>query len=224
MPSRPTPFVNQQMYHVFNRGIDGRTTFLIKQEYERMVNLINYYRHINRTVSYSRFLELASDIENDLVEKFSNDLRTVDIFSFCLMPNHFHFLLKQIIEGGIQKYLGDLQNSYTRYFNIKNKRKGQLFLGQFKAVLVESEAQFLHVSRYIHLNPYSAKVVKDFDELTAYPWSSLPEYLSNNKRGFCRKDEVLGSFQNDIEKYRQFLFDQKDYQRKLKSLDYLMLD
>jgi len=224
MPSRPTPLVSQQIYHVFNRGIDGRITFSTKREYKRMINLINYYRHVNRTVSYSRFLELTDDIERDLVDKFSDNLEAVDIISFCLMPNHFHLLLKQLTENGIQKFLGDLQNSYTRYFNIKNKRKGQLFLGQFKAVLIESETQLLHVSRYIHLNPYSAEVVKSFEELLVYPWSSLPEYLTADKSGICQKSEILFPFKNNIEKYCQFLFDQKDYQRKLKSLDYLMLD
>ena len=95
-------------------------------------------------------------------------------------------------------------------------------MGQFKASLVETESQFLHVSRYIHLNPYSAGLVSNFDDLLSYEWSSLPEFLSQRKDiAICNKERVLNSFLS-VGKYKKFIFDQKDYQKKLKLLQYLV--
>ena len=89
------------------------------------------------------------------------DQRLVSILAYCVMPNHFHLLLKQEVEGGISTYLRRLTVSFVRYYNILHKQKGPLFESFFKAVLIESENQLLHVSRYIHLNPTSAKLVND---------------------------------------------------------------
>ena len=82
--------------------------------------------------------------------------RVVDLICFCLMPNHFHLLLRQIEEDGIVKFVRNFQIGYSRYLNEKEKRSGALFEGQFKAVRVENDEQLIHVSRYIHLNPYSS--------------------------------------------------------------------
>ena len=142
------------------------------------------------------------------------------------MPNHFHLLLKQLKNNGISTLVANFQNSYTRYFNLKNKRVGPLFQGAFKAVRVETDEQFLHVSRYIHLNPYSSLVVKSLEELQRYPWSSLPEYLNpkkhKNKISFPK--EILDFFDDNLHDYQKFIYNQAEYQKNLETIKHLIFD
>ena len=86
-------------------------------------------------------MTLASDQRQEIWNRLDKDKKHTDILSYCLMPNHFHLLLKQNDDNGISKLLANLQNSYARYFNIKNERIGPLFQGQFKAVRIDSEEQ-----------------------------------------------------------------------------------
>lgn len=223
MPGRLTPLVNDQIYHVFNRGINHQPTFLNKLEYKRAKFTIDYYKFSNLPIKLSRFLQLSNDDRSKILNnlKKEND-KLVEIFAFCLMPNHFHFLLKQVKDKGISKFLGNFQNSYTRYFNTKGKRDGSLFLDQFKAVLIKTDEQLIHISRYIHLNPYTSYVVKDFDELLNYPWSSLSEYLEN-KPDICALDIIMGFFKRTKD-YQEFIKDQSDYQRQLQKIQHLSLE
>lgn len=128
-------------------------------------------------------------------------------------------LLRQNDDSGISKYLANFQNSYVKYFNVKHKRTGSLFDRQFKAVLVESENQLLHLTRYIHLNPYSSHLISH-DQITTYPYSSLPEYLSGNYH-LANPSVVL-----DISprRYESFVLDHANYQQRLESLKHLTLE
>lgn len=139
------------------------------------------------------------------------------------MPNHFHFLLKQVEEEGTSKFMSNFTNSYTRYFNVKNKRNGPLFQGKFKAIRIETDEQLLHLSRYIHLNPYSSYVVKTLKDLEKYPSSSFPEYLGKSQTSLCSKEIILGQFKN-LNLYKKFVFDQADYQRRLEKIKHLILE
>lgn len=223
MPGRITPLVNDQIYHVFNRGINHQPTFLDKLEYKRTQLTIEFYRFSNLPTKLSKFLTLSNEDRTKILDnlKKEND-KLVEILAFCLMPNHFHFLLKQIKDKGISKFLGNFQNSYTRYFNTKEERDGSLFLDQFKAVLINTDEQLLHVSRYIHLNPYTSYVVKDLTNLLEYPWSSLPEYLEN-KQGICEQSTLMAFFKTS-EDHQKFIEDQADYQRQLHKIQYLVIE
>ena len=138
------------------------------------------------------------------------------------MPNHFHFLVRQLSANGISTFMSRLQNSYARYYNIKQKRLGPLFQSRFKAVLVESEEQLIHVSRYVHLNPFSSSVVKDLKELREYKWSSLTEYLTQIPE-ICEL-KVLSSILGSPDKYWQFIANQADYQKKLDQNKHLIIE
>jgi len=81
----------------------------------------------------------------------------------------------------------------------------------------------VHVSRYIHLNPYSSFVVKDLKDLEKYLWSSLSEFLAPEKGGICQKEMILNYFKTP-EAYKEFIFDQADYQRKLDQIKHLLLE
>ena len=132
------------------------------------------------------------------------------------MPNHFHLLLRQICEGGISKYLSNVENAYSQYFNLKYKRKGTLYRGTFKAVFIESEPQLIHVSRYIHINPAVSSLV-DINQLEQYPWSSLPDYLGNSESDFVNPEQVLNYF-SSREEYRNFIYDQVNYGKELEKI------
>lgn len=145
----------------------------------------------------------------------------MEIFAFCLMPNHFHLLLKQKEERGISKFMNIFQNSHVRYLNTKYDRKGPLFQSIFKAIRIETDEQFLHVVRYILLNPVTAYFI-EIEELINYPWSAFSEYFTDEP-AFVNKEEVLNFFKTKND-FRKFVFDQVDYQRKLDRIKHLALE
>lgn len=223
MPGRLTPLVNDQIYHVFNRGINHQPTFLDKLDYRRAKLVIDFYRFNNLSTRLSKFFKLSIDNRAKIMDNLKRaDDKLVEILAFNLMPNHFHLLLRQLKEQGISKFLGNLQNSYTRYFNTRHKRDGSLFLDQFKAKLIMTDEQLLHVSRYIHLNPHTSFVVKNLDMLLRYPWSSLPEYL-DNKPEICKLDIIMSLFKTPQD-YQEFVKNQADYQRQLHKIEHLVLE
>lgn len=223
MPLRKIPLVNGQVYHIFNRSIDRKPIFVHQRESQRALDTLSFYRFLDIPVRLSYFLAWSDDKKTQLfkeLEKNKNYL--VKILCFTLMPNHFHLLLLQEKEEGISKFVGQFQNSFTRYLNTKHKRKGHLFEGQFKAVRVETEEQLIHLSRYIHLNSYTSYVVKDTKDLLSYAFSSLMEYLDKTS-GFCDKEIILSQFKGPKE-YRKFVLDQADYQRGLERIKHLIIE
>lgn len=224
MPGRILPLVNDQIYHVFNRGIDHRPTFTTKWELHRAMLILSYYRFSTPPMRLSRFLMLSNEDREKILTGLNQEgKKLVELLCFCLMPNHFHFLIKQTGETGISKYISLLQNSFTRYFNIRNERIGPLFLDQFKAKLIETDEQLIHVSRYIHLNPLTSYVVKDFDTLKNYPWSSFPQYLGNSNEGVCSTKLILDFFKSKGS-YEKFVKDQVKYQQELHKIKHLTIE
>lgn len=224
MPGRKTPLITEQIYHILNRGISFQPTFSSKRDFDRAIEVIRYYQNKKPPLRYSKFILLSNDERQRILEKLAVEKEfLVEVIAYCLMPNHFHLILKQSEDNGISKFLGNLTNSYTRYFNVKNKRSGPLFQGRFKAVRVESNNQLLHLSRYIHLNPYSAFTIKSLEELQFYPYSSFPEYLEKSQIKFCNKVIVMGQFKS-VESYKKFVFDRADYQRRIQEIKFLMLE
>ncbi len=220
MPARFISLITDQYYHIFNRGVNKQPIFQGVRDYKRALDILEFYSY-NTKLRYSKFLLLSQEDKshflNSLREK--ND-RLIEIICFCLMPNHFHLLLIQKKENGISKFMANLQNSYIRYFNTKHRRIGPLMQGQFKAVRVEDDDQLLHLSRYIHLNPFTSFVVKTFEDLERYQWSSLPEYLGKTSVLLCNKEIILSNFKN-VESYKQFVYNQADYQRELDRIKHL---
>lgn len=224
MPGRKVLLVTDQVYHILNRGVTSQPIFLNKRNYHRALGATFYYQNKNLPLSYAAFLELSNQRREETLQKLREQKNfLVEIVAFCLMPNHFHFLLKQVQEEGISVFMSNFSNSYTRYFNTSCKRTGHLFQGKFKAVRIETEKQLLHVSRYIHLNPYTSYVVRTLKELEVYPYSSFPEYLKPQRIDFCYKEVILSGFKKTTD-YKKFVFDQADYQRRLEGIRHLMLE
>lgn len=224
MPSRKIVLAKGELYHVFNRGVAKRPIFTQKRDYQKFLEAISFYQFSSPPIRLSKFLILSQEGKTDILKSLTwTGKKLIEMACYCLMPNHFHFLLRQLEDDGISIFMGQIQNSYTKYFNAKRERIGPLLQGRFKAVRVESEQQLTHLSRYIHLNPYSSFLVEPLEKLKKYPWSSFPNYLENDKVDFLNKNIVLNLFENR-EEYQKFIFNQADYQKELEIIKHLALD
>jgi len=137
MPYRKISFENEHIYHIYNRGVEKRKIFTSNRDYQRFIQSFIYYTFAENKLRFARFRP---------VDMFTLNKKRVEILAYCLMPNHFHLILRQISDGGISNSIGQLSNSYTKYFNTKYKRVGPLFQGNFKAVWIENTEQLVHVS------------------------------------------------------------------------------
>lgn len=152
MPARTIPLVTGEYYHVFNRGVAYQPIFKNKRDYQRFLLAFHYYQFENIPIRLSKFLQIKEEDRENIFRdiRFLNN-RLVDITAYCLMPNHFHALIKQTTDDGISRFLRLTMNSYARYFNTKYKRVGTVFQGMFKVVRIESNEQLLHVQ---HFHPF----------------------------------------------------------------------
>ncbi len=138
------------------------------------------------------------------------------------MSNHFHFLIRQFENRGITHFASNIQNSFAKYYNLITDRVGGLFQRSFKAKRIQTTEEFIHVSRYIHLNPVTSELI-EFDELANYPYTSFSWYINQNKNIFISKEYILNHFKR-IERYVKFVGNQVNYQRTLKKIKKLLLD
>lgn len=215
MPSKHVirNFAENSYYHVFNRGVEKRKIFLDEQDYKIFLYyLFVYLMPLEEVLTKYPKLPLRLYNKNLALE--------VDLNAYCLMPNHFHFLIYQKSRNGISKLMKQVTNAYTLYFNQKYKRVGGLVQGRFKAVAIETDELLLHVSRYIHLNPLVAEIVR---RLENYRWSSYPDYTSKNNVSVCKTDIILSHFYKP-ELYKEFILDQVDYARELERIKHLAID
>lgn len=224
MATRKRIFVNHHYYHVFNRGVNKQKVFISEGDYPRLLELLQYYSFDRLPLRYSHYRRLPSTSKANFLRRLHKlHTRRVYIISYCLMPNHYHLLLRQQIDGGIPRFVSDVQNGFTKYLNLKHDRSGPIFQGPFRAIHIKDDSQFLHLSRYIHLNPYSDRLVKTTTELRRYPWSSLIEYLNPTSPGICEK-KLLLELAAGPEAYTDFVLNSADYQRQLAVVKTLALE
>jgi putative transposase len=192
--------------HVYNRGVDKRVIFPDASYYQRFLDILRHY--LVYDYRYSLYVQRVHE-SDDLAILDRNmgvyqwETPPVEILAYCLLPNHYHLELKELVEGGIGIYMHRVASSFTHYFNVRNDRTGSLCEGPFKSVLVESEGQFLCLNRYIHINPIAAGLVTA-ENILDWPWSSLPQYLGKDKNGFCTTRDVLHYFKN-VDDYLEFV-------------------
>lgn len=213
MPYRTIPLVNKEFYHVYNRGLEKQDIFINQRDYSQFVKTILYYQIQNPKPKFSTYRQ-SKTFPIDPSKKI------VDLVCYCLMPNHFHLLLKQLQDGGISEFMRRFIHSYTKYRNVKYNRQGPLFHGAFKAVHIETDEQLIHVSRYIHLNPLVALLVKD---LKLYPWSSYLEYIGMRDNPAIKKEGILNFFKSP-KAYEKFVLDQADYATAIERIKHLAID
>jgi len=222
---RKIKFTEGEYYHIFNRGVDKRDVFLDEGDYLRFLKSLKEFNndstHDQRVYikNRTRRTELSSETSelssvNDALPKF------VDIICYCFNPNHFHLLLKQLNEKGIEKFMHKLGSGYTNFFNIKYKRSGSLFQGTFKAVKIVSNEHLLWVSAYVNANAQIHGLTKD---AANYKWCGYPEYLGLNTKNFCHKDVIVKQFK-DTEKFKKFMNDCIITMKEKKELQKYLID
>ena len=187
-----------------------------------MLEIIRYYQKEKPLISFSEFNKSSIEKRNNYNTSLSINPteKRVEIIAYCIMPTHLHFILKQLKTNGISTFINNIFNSYTRYFNLKHKRKGPLWEGRFKEILVKNDEYLLHLTRYLHLNPVTAYIVNNPHEWSK---SSYSEYLNPNQTlvKICKFDDVL-SIKPDA--YKEFVEDSIQYQRDLSKIKSLILE
>ncbi len=213
MPYRTTPLITGQYYHLYNRGLAKRNIFATARDYHRFIQTVFYYQIKNPKPKFSLY-------QTSQLYKIDPSKKIVDVICYCLMPNHFHILIKQVEDHGISEFMRKFTHSYMKYWNIRHNNQGPLLQGMFKAVLVESDEQLLHLSRYIHLNPLVSLLVKDLKDCQ---WSSYPTYLGLNDNPAIAKEEIFKFFKTLVD-YEKFVLDQANYGTTLELLKHSTID
>lgn len=213
---------NNQTYHIFTRSIAEFRIFNYAEEFERMINLFQFFSVSEPPSKFSRFLQLEIVQQNGFQICFdkiaSEQEKIVSIIAYCLMPTHFHLTLKQLKDGGISSYVKNVLDSYTRFFNLKHKRKGPLWEGRFKSKLLKNDEQLLHLTRYIHLNPVTATLVEKPED---WVYSSYREYISEEGLSLCHFSDLMEIVPT---KYKKFVYDRIGYQRELAKIKALVIE
>jgi len=200
---RKVQFVDTEIYHIYNRGVDKRDIFMRDEDYSRFVYSLYELNNANAV------LNLGFNSKNNLefqIEKPRELL--VEILIFTLMPNHFHLILRQKKEKGIEKFMQKLGTGYTLYFNQQQKRSGSLFQGRYKAKMINRDSYFSHLPFYIHSNPlklnYGGSTSIEF--LENYKWSSFQDYIGKrNYPSVINRRLILDYFKDEQSYRREFV-------------------
>mgnify|MGYP000371373735 CR=1 FL=1 len=218
MAYRKIPLVEGELYHIFSKSIAGFKIFQSDRDFERMLDTMKFYTMASTPCRYSWFSELSK--KNKYLEEMNanKSKNIVKIIAYCFMPTHIHLILQQLQNNGISKFMNLLLKSYSKYFNCKIKRKGPLWEGRFQNVLVDTDEYFLHLSRYIHLNPVTAFLV---DKPEQWIFSSYNEYIGKTKNRNCEFSEYLTL---KPESYEKFANDRAGYQRELARIKHLIIE
>ena len=205
MSSNRPQFVTGEIYHIVNRAIEGRNLFQQISDYFRFIFCLYELNDKNLVKMRSRIKERRERKRTGRTRAIKRE-PVVEIIAFCLMPNHYHLVVRQLVNGGISLLMKKLGDSYVGYFNQKYNRKGRgsIFQGRFKAIHVKTNNQFINLICYIFTNPiellektWKEKGVKNPEKairyLESYQWSSYldclgkPNFPSVTQRDFLMK-------------------------------------
>lgn len=179
MTKRDFPFAVDEWYHCYNRSVEKRIAFVDTRDYRRFLELL----YLANDEFPIRREEMGS-LKFEEVLHTPRGKRLVAIGAFCLMPNHFHLVLKEASEGGITAFMRKMGTAYAIYFNARHEREGNLFLKPFRSRHVSTDQYFQHLINYVHCNPATLYepawktghvVDPQFlgERIAAYPYSSL---------------------------------------------------
>ncbi len=195
-----------EYFHIFSRGVLKQPIFLIQSDYLRFLFPIltfqgeyvvkNVSREIENSVQ-SRTLHIDGNITKEVLKE-----RTVELTAFCLVPNHFHLLVRERTENGISKYMQRVLTAYAKYFNLRHDRNGYLFQGKYKDVHIENDRQLMHTSAYIHKHPCE---IGWRGKEHLYPWSSYQDCIDENRFKSLLVTEIL------TERFKDGNFSYKDF-------------
>ncbi len=225
MPARNSikPYISNSCYHIYNRGVEKRIIFLDKQDYAVFLSYLKEYllpKDIQDLQQKLMNLKLSSDKKDDILKilRMNNFADQITLYAFCLMPNHFHLLVKQKNAKSIDKFMNSLCTRYSVYFNKKYERIGSLFQGVYKAVHIEREDYLLYLTRYIH---YQAR---KRNKKAARP-SSMEAYLGINNTSWIKPDEILSYFsKTNLNLTYQSFIEQTDRRKSFDQIFSVLID
>ena len=211
------------IYHVCNRGIRKEKIFDSESDYFRFV--LNLYRLNNKGES------LRINPNRQLIDSFPEQDKIIEVLKWTLLPNHYHLLLYEKVQGGVLEFVKRLGNAYTKYINIKREASGYLFQNSARMIQITNNRHFLYIPFYIDLNLidliYSKNenrkidIKKSLDFFEKYKWSSFRDYFGNYNSKFSKiinKDLFYEIFNTNYKTYHKELceFLEGDKYEKLK--------
>lgn len=242
MPIFRPKLTTGEIYHIFNRGVEKRKIFSNQKDYFRFIHDLWEFNDKNAAINTTFYLDPSHYRETFLIVKGDKPERKprdllVEILCFALMPNHFHFLLRQLVDGGISLFMKKL-GGYSLYFNQKHNRTGHLLQGRFKAVHIETDAQLMAVTNYIHLNRLeliepkwkekisNSKKARRFLESDRF--SSYLDYIGEKNFPSVTKREFLAEIIGEPKQFKKFteekIFDQIKLNKLFSNLSNLTLE
>lgn len=215
---RKTEFANGEYYHIYNRGVDKRDVFQNQGDYFRFLKgLRDFNSKLTREERERKTKsELSSGTE---LSSESEESPLVEIIAYCLNLNHFHLILKQTEEKGIETFMHKQGTGYSNYFNKKNDRSGSLFQGPFKSIHIDSNEYLLYISAYVNKNNF----IHGYGS-GEWKYSSLPDYTGKRNGRICSKDIILGQFDNNAKEYEKFMDDNALYMKEKKETEKYLLE
>lgn len=202
-------------YHVFNKSISNYGIFKNEDNSQRFLETLDYYNNSNEKKKFSLAIrDKDYKYKNLILNLFEKSI--IKCLSYCVMPDHYHLLIKVLQDNILSKYINDIENSFTRYFNIKYNRKGPLWQSDFRAVMINNNEQLLHISRYIHLNPTTSGLVEKPED---WQFSSYKDIISHK---YLLKNVLTEFSISNSNFYKRFVENNIDYQKKLKLIKKLI--
>lgn len=206
----PSKFVVRNLqgnsyYHVYNRGAENRDIFLDFQDYETFLFYLFIY-----TAAPDQVRKKYPNLPPRLMAK--NLFGEIYLIAYCLMPNHFHLLLKQKSAASMPKLLKQVINGYITYWGKKYKKSGRIFHGRYQSMKIQSEYLLIQMMRFVHLNPSVARLVAKPQE---YPWSSYITYIKTK--------EFINRFAS-VAEWEKFHLDKREYELNLPKIAHLTID
>ncbi len=203
MPSRNVTkeYVPDSFYHVYARGNSKQNIFLDVQDYKYFVSLFERYLSKDKAISK----------DGTAYPHFRDEIQ---LHAYCLMTNHFHLLIHQRKMDSLQRYMRSVMTSYSRYFNLRYKKSGSVFESRYKAVRIDKQSYFEHITRYIHLNPRRWE---------NYNQSSLKYYIKGSEPEWLKTDFILSMF-TSREEYYNFVANYEEMRDMLAEMKYQLAD
>ncbi|MCP4397931.1 MAG: transposase [bacterium] len=194
MPHRKTQFCQGEYYHIYNRGAKRQPIFRSDENYRFLL------RRLKENTTKS----------------------SIAVIAYCLMPNHYHFLLRQDDDISISECIQSIFNSYTKAFNKMHGTSGTLFEGRFRSIHIDTDEYFTHLCRYIHRNPIDGKrpLVKNLND---WVYSNYLEWIGIRQGSLVDQHFVQGYFQ-DAKAYQNFVLSYQPTKRVLEDLKPYCMD
>lgn len=181
---------------MYNRGVDKRSIFQDKQD---LALFLSQIKKFNTGKSYGGIKELNRIQSSSRGPTSADDEKLVEIVAFCLNPNHFHFIIKPLVFGGLERFMQRVCTGYAMYFNEKNNRSGALFQGRYKIKHINTNEYLLYLGSYVNLN-YLVHGLDPQKDLTISSWGEFVSHETLNS--IVNPHIILGQYQNK-EDYRK---------------------